>query len=241
MKAAGEGSRSASRRPVRSQNRTCRSRELQTRKGQSERSRLPSPCRTRRATCFSTVSPGMNSSVKMPHSAKYPPNCSTSGGGAPAARSQETSSRSSAKFMSSATLIATSKTSRARVWMERRKTLFPCWRPRRLTAAPPGGMSARDRRTPRPSWKIEARTIVVSAIAWRRWCAAAGGTLSSKTRTSFHPYSAPVCGSMASRRFGPTQFENPRRRRSSSSAARAAISESSWSVSRPSGIRARAK
>ena len=70
MKAAGEGTRRASRRLARSQKRTCSSSAVEATKGQSSSSRFPSDCRNSRATCRSTSLPGMNSSVKMPHSPK---------------------------------------------------------------------------------------------------------------------------------------------------------------------------
>jgi hypothetical protein len=188
MKASGDGSRSARRWPVRSQKRTCESRAVQTRKGHSERRRFVSPWRTRRATCRSTVSPGMNSSVKIPHSGKQPPNCSTRGGAAPAARSQATSCLNSAKLMSSAALMATSNSSWARVWMESRYTLLPCWRPSRLILAPPGGMSASEMRAPWPSRNTEPRTSVESSMAWCRcWASPAVTVSGSKTTTSFQP------------------------------------------------------
>ena len=141
--------------------------------------------------------------------------------------------------MVSAWFTAKSWVSRDRVVIDIRYTDLPSRRPRSVTVAPPGGMSARETSAPFPRTKAELRTKVDSAMARSRSSSVRGGIGPSKRTTSRQVYSSPLDGSMARRRLGPSQCWKPRRCRSYSSLARAARMASAWKVSRARGTRTR--
>jgi len=109
-------------------------------------------------------------------------------------------------------------------------------RPSSVTVAPPGGMSESEMRAP-----PQARRPSCARRSTRRWTGARGRVVRGGSRpleahhVAASVYSSPVAGSMAMRRFGPSQCWKPRRSRCVLLAGPRREERSGWKVRRASG------